>query len=169
MNTHPASVRKVMIPGSFDPLTHGHVHLIQRVARCFDEVVVAVAQDTTGKSTFWSFEQRLAWVKHVFKDQTGINVKGFQGLLADFYVREQVHAIVRGVRGFKDFDYEQQLAQVNQMIHPTVETIFFPAGQAYGNLSSSMVREIFALGGSIQNYVPAVVYEGYRSLKSSSI
>ncbi len=148
--------RIAIYPGSFDPLTSGHVDLIQRGARLFDRIVVAVLVNT-GKQALFSLADRRAIIAEVFRDAPGIEVDTFDGLLVDYVRRIGAHAIVRGLRGVSDFEYELQMALMNRHLEPGVETVFMMPSEPYTYVSSRLVREVAALGGSLDGLVPPVV------------
>jgi pantetheine-phosphate adenylyltransferase len=152
---------KAIFPGSFDPITNGHIHLIERARNIFAEVVVAVAEDTTGRTPLFSFDERLRLVQESLHSLQGVTVKGFKGLLVDFYKTERAQAVVRGVRNTKDFEYELQLAHVNHHLFNGLETVFLPASSGSLFISASMIREIAALGGNIHSFVPTVVEQAF--------
>lgn len=158
---------KVIFPGSFDPLTNGHLDLIVRASKLFTSVVVGVAKDTTGRKAFFSYEKRIAFVRESIKKLDNVSVQGFSGLLVDFYKAESASAIVRGLRSSQDFVYELQLANVNKNLLPTIETIFLMAAHEHAYISASMVREIAFLGGDISSFVPEIVMEAFAAYRSS--
>ena len=143
---------KVLIPGSFDPPTNGHIDVISRCAKVFDEVLVGVIVNPSKKS-FLSTETRELMLKEIFSDTSNITIKTFEGLLVDFAKDNDVKAIVKGLRAMTDFDYEFQMAQMNSNL-ADFETIFIPASPEYGYVSSSMVKEIDSYGGDISKLVP---------------
>ncbi|MCX7114997.1 MAG: pantetheine-phosphate adenylyltransferase [Gammaproteobacteria bacterium] len=149
--------RKAIFPGTFDPITNGHLNLITRARQLFDEVVVGVAQDTSGKHPFFSFEKRIELVNASLQGLNGVSVKGFSGFLIDFYDTESACAIIRGVRNEKDFNYEFQMAQVNQTLRAGIETLFLVPTPEHLFMSASMVREIARLDGDIAAFVPDAV------------
>ena len=149
--------QKVIFPGAFDPFTNGHLNLVQRASVLFSEVIVAVAKDTTGRQPFFSFEERLHMVEASIKTIPHVVVKGFQGLLVDFYSKEQAAAVIRGIRKSTDFEYEFQVTYVNQQLLPGMETIFLTPSKASLFISATMVREIAILKGDISGFVPDAV------------
>ncbi|AFL74884.1 pantetheine-phosphate adenylyltransferase [Thiocystis violascens] len=149
-------MRSVVYPGTFDPITNGHVDLIHRAARLFDRVVVAVAADT-GKALLFSTEERVALVGASVIDQTNVEIVPFQGLLVNFTRQLGVSVIMRGLRAVSDFEYEFQLAGMNRRMAPDIETLFLTPAEQYSYISSSLVREIARLGGDVSTFVtPAV-------------
>ena len=146
----------VVYPGTFDPITNGHADLIERAARQFDRVLVAVA-GSTPKATLLPLEERVALVKEVCAGWPGVEVLAFDGLLVEFARRLGVNAILRGLRAVSDFEYEFQLASMNRRLAPELETLFLTPAEQHAFISSSLVREIAALGGDVAGFVhPAV-------------
>ena len=143
---------KVLIPGSFDPPTNGHIDVISRCAKVFDEVLVGVIVNPSKKSLL-STETRELMLNEILSETTNITIKTFEGLLVDFAKDNDVKAIVKGLRAMTDFDYEFQIAQMNSNL-ADFETIFIPASPEYGYVSSSMVKEIDSYGGDISKLVP---------------
>ena len=143
---------KVLIPGSFDPPTNGHIDVISRCAKVFDEVLVGVVVNPSKKSLL-STETRELMLNEIFSETGDIIIKTFKGLLVDFAKDNDVKAIVKGLRAMTDFDYEFQMAQMNSNL-ADFETIFIPASPEYGYVSSSMVKEIDSYGGDISKLVP---------------
>jgi pantetheine-phosphate adenylyltransferase len=139
-------------PGTFDPITHGHTDLIQRACRLFDRVIVAVAAKP-GKSPLFSLDERLALANIVLAEQGNVEVCGFEGLLVEFARQKGAKAILRGLRAVSDFDYEFQLAGMNRKLAADIETLFLTPAEQYANISSSLVREIAALGGDVSPFV----------------
>ncbi len=149
-------MRSVVYPGSFDPITNGHVDLIHRAARLFDRVVVAVASDT-GKTPMFSTEERVALVRGSLVNQANVEIVPFQGLLVNFARELGVSVIMRGLRAVSDFEYEFQLAGMNRRMAPDIETLFLTPAEQYSYISSSLVREIARLKGDVSTFVtPAV-------------
>ena len=148
---------KVIYPGTFDPITNGHTDLILRAARMFEHVVVAVAENTN-KRPFLPIEERVILAGQVLKDVPNVEICRLQGLLVDFTKRKGATAILRGLRAVSDFEYEFQLAGMNRRLSPEIETIFLTPAEQYSYISSSLVREIAALGGDVGEFVhPAVL------------
>ncbi|PQJ96029.1 pantetheine-phosphate adenylyltransferase [Chromatium okenii] len=149
-------MRSVVYPGTFDPITNGHVDLIHRAAQLFDRVVVAVAADT-GKTPLFSTEERMALVQASINGHANVEVVSFQGLLVRFVRELDLTVIMRGLRAVSDFEYEFQLAGMNRRMAPEIETVFLTPAEQYAYISSSLVREIARLGGDVSTFVtPAV-------------
>ena len=139
-------------PGTFDPITHGHTDLILRASRLFDRVIVAVAAKP-GKTPLFSLDERLALANAVLSEHDNVEVCGFEGLLVEFARQKGAKAILRGLRAVSDFDYEFQLAGMNRKLAADIETLFLTPAEQYANISSSLVREIAALGGDVSPFV----------------
>jgi pantetheine-phosphate adenylyltransferase len=139
-------------PGTFDPITHGHNDLIQRAVHLFDHVIVAVAANPT-KKPFFPLEARIALTRVVLKEHGNVEVCGFDTLLAHYAAERDAQVIVRGLRAVSDFEYEFQLASMNRRLAPKVETLFLTPAEQYAYISSSLVREIAALGGDVSAFV----------------
>jgi pantetheine-phosphate adenylyltransferase len=150
-------VRRAVCPGSFDPVTNGHLDIIGRASRLFDEVVVGVGVNRS-KNRLFSPEERMSMLEEVCRDFANVRVAGFTGLLTDFCQAHEIHAIVKGLRAVSDFDYELQMAQMNASLAP-VETVFVPTSPEYSFLASSLVKEVAAFGGDVSGLVPALVHE----------
>ena len=146
-------MRRAIYPGSFDPITYGHLDIIERSARVVDELFVGVLNNKA-KIPLFSAEERVRMIKEETKNIENVNVVAFEGLLVDF--ADQMHAdvIIRGLRAATDFEYELQMAQTNRKLDDKVETLFMVTGLEYAYLSSSTVREVAAFGGDISNFVP---------------
>lgn len=142
--------------GTFDPLTYGHLDVIERAARIFPRVVVGVAASQE-KSPLFSLEERMDLVRSVTQELAGVEVAPFSGLLVDFAEQQEVEVIVRGLRAFSDFEFEFQMALTNRTMKPKVETLFLMPKQDYSYVSSSNVREVAKMGGDIRPFVPAPV------------
>ena len=148
--------RIAVYPGTFDPLTNGHVDIIQRGARLFDRIVVAFLVNVD-KQPLFTIEERLGLARTVFAGQPHVEIDQFDGLLVDYARRKQASAIVRGLRAISDFEYELQMALMNRRLNGAVETVFMMPAEQYTYVSSRLVKEIFALGGTISGLVPEVV------------
>jgi pantetheine-phosphate adenylyltransferase len=153
MNREP---RIAIYPGSFDPLTNGHVDIIQRGARLFDRIIIAILVNRE-KTPLFTAEERVEIVREVFASDQNVEVDTFGGLLVDYAQRRQASVIVRGLRAVSDFEYEMQMALMNRHLAPDLETVFMMPGEAYTYLSSRLVKEVFALGGSVEGLVPPAV------------
>ncbi len=151
-------MRRAVCPGSFDPVTNGHLDIIGRAARLFDEVVVAVGVNASKSSgRLFSAEERMEMLRDETADLGNVSVAGFSGLLTDFCREREIHAIVKGLRAVSDFDYELQMAQMNSSLETRVETVFVPTAPEYSFLASSLVKEVAAFGGDVHRLVPAGV------------
>ena len=140
-------------PGSFDPITNGHVDLIRRASKLFDEVIVAITQNTN-KTGFLSIEERILAANNAVNSLNNIRVLSFDSLLVDFAKKHNAQIIIRGLRAVSDFEYEFQLSGMNKRLNPQIETLFMTPSEKFANISSSLVREIFLLGGDIDTFVP---------------
>jgi len=143
-------------PGSFDPITNGHVDLIHRACKLFDKVIIAIAQNAN-KDSFLSIDQRVKAVETAIEPLTNTRVLSFDSLLVDFAREHNAQIIIRGLRAVSDFDYEFQLSGMNKRLNPAIETLFMTPSEEFANISSSLVREIFFLGGDISQFVPESV------------
>jgi pantetheine-phosphate adenylyltransferase len=157
------SQRTAIYPGTFDPITNGHLDVIERARRCFDHVVVAISQHP-GKTPMLPLEDRMALVKEVVKDLEGVEADSFDGLLVDYVARIGGGVVVKGLRGPADIEYESQMAQMNADM-TGMETLFLVSAPAVSFISSSLVREIARFGGDVTKFVPAEVA---RKMKESS-
>lgn len=150
---HP---RIAVYPGSFDPLTNGHVDIIARGARLFDRIVVAILVNAD-KDPLFSVKERVAIIQDVFAHTANVEVDTFEGLLVDYARGQQASVIVRGLRAISDFEYEMQMALMNRHLRPDLETVFMMPAEQYTYVSSRLVKEIASLGGSVTGLVPPVV------------
>ncbi len=153
---------KVLIPGSFDPPTNGHIDVITRSLKVFDEVLVGVIVNPSKESLF-STDIRSEMLEEIFNENKNISIKSFEGLLVDFAKENNVNAIVKGLRAMTDFDYEFQMAQMNFNL-ADFETIFIPASPEYGYVSSSLVKEIHSYGGDVNELVPKNVLKRLKDV-----
>lgn len=149
-----------LYPGTFDPITFGHIDIIKRAAKLFDKLVVAVAKDTAKKPIF-SLVKRVSMVeqeiKHLSKKDQVIEVVGFEGLLVDFAQKQQAEVIVRGLRAVSDFEYEFQMFGMNSKLDPDLQTIFLPASESSHFIASRLVKEVCRLGGDVSSFVSPVI------------
>jgi pantetheine-phosphate adenylyltransferase len=144
---------RAVYPGSFDPVTNGHIDLIERSAALFDEVVVAILSNTD-KTPLFSVDERVEMLELVIKDLNNVTVSSFGGLLVDFVEEIEASVIIRGIRAVSDYEYELQMALMNRRLSSRIETVFMLPAEAYSFLSSRLVKEISQLGGSICGLVP---------------
>lgn len=152
----PKTVRAVC-PGSFDPVTNGHLDIVARAANIFDEVVVAIGVNKSKSSArLFTADERIALLEEVTAEFDNVTVRGFEGLLTTFCEQNDIQAIVKGLRAVSDFDYELQMAQMNSSM-ATVDTIFIPTSPEYSFLASSLVKEVAMFGGDVSELVPAAV------------
>jgi len=149
-------LNRVIYPGSFDPVTLGHLDLITRAREVFDSVIVAVTNNREKKPIF-SIEERVELIREVTKDIEHIEVESFEGLLVDYAISKDANAILRGLRAISDFEFEFQMALTNKKLCPQINTIFMMASEEYSYLSSSIIKEITALKGDVSAFVPAPV------------
>ena len=148
--------RLAVYPGSFDPLTNGHVDIISRGARLFDRIIVSILVNAE-KAPLFSMEERVEIAREVFKDQRNVEVDTFHGLLVDYVERRGAHVIVRGLRAVSDFEFEFQMALMNQRLNPRIETVFMMPAEQYTYISSRLIKEVFSLGGRVHGLVPELV------------
>lgn len=147
-----------LYPGTFDPITNGHIDLVQRAARHFDKVIVAVAGSGSKKPCF-DLDTRILLARETLKDCDNVSVMGFSGLLVNFAREQEAGVILRGLRAVSDFEYEFQLASMNRKLDAEVETMFMTPDEGYTFISSSLVREIASLGGDVSSFVHPLVQE----------
>jgi pantetheine-phosphate adenylyltransferase len=152
------SPKRAVCPGSFDPVTLGHIDVIERAATLFDEVVVAVGTNPSKRRLF-SAEERLEMLERACADISGVRVASFSGLLTDFCTANHVQAIVKGLRAGTDFDYELPMAHMNASLAPGVETVYLPTSAGWSFVSSSLVKEVAGFGGDVSRFVPDFVNE----------
>jgi len=154
--------KTAIYPGTFDPITNGHIDLIQRAAKMFDNVIVAIASSSK-KNPKFTLEERIDMAQKVMADCPNVRVKGFQELLVDFAHKENAMILIRGLRAISDFEYEFQLASMNRNLAPDIESIFLMPADEYSFISSSLVKEVASLGGDISNFVHPLVNEALKT------
>lgn len=161
-------MKRAVYPGSFDPITFGHIDIIERSAKMVDELVIAVLRNSA-KNALFSLEERVNMIKEITKNLPNVRVETFDGLLVDYMRQIDATIIIRGLRAVTDFEYELQIAQMNHVLKEDAETIFLMTNLQYSYLSSSLVKEIASYGGDISKFVPNElierIYEKYRNLK----
>ena len=153
-------------PGSFDPLTNGHVDIILRGARLFDRIVVAIAANAE-KAPLFTMDERVDIARAVFQDHPKVEVDTFDGLLVDYVAGRRADVIVRGLRAVSDFEFEFQMALMNRRLNAKIETVFMMPAEQYTYISSRLIKEVFALGGQVRGLVPDMVEERLRDKVSA--
>jgi len=151
-------MRRAVCPGSFDPVTLGHLDIVSRASRLFDEVVVAVGVNAS-KNRLFSVEERIDMLREACTPYANVSVDGFSGLLTTFCRDREIVAIVKGLRAVSDFDYELQMAQMNASLEPGLETVFVPTSPEFSFLASSLVKEVATFGGDVSALLPGFVNE----------
>jgi len=153
-------MRRAIYPGSFDPVTNGHLDIIERGCKLFDEIIIGILVNPD-KQPFFTIEERHDMLSEVLKgiDQgkCSVSVDSFQGLLVNYAVAKQAHAIVRGIRAISDYEYELQMALMNRRLEPSIETVFMMPAETYSYVSSRLVKEVFQLGGTLDGLVPPLI------------
>ncbi len=148
--------RLAIYPGSFDPVTYGHLDLIKRAKRIFSVVIVAVAKNVN-KKTLFNLEERVAMLKEATKGMNGVKVEAFEGLVIDYARLKKVNVLIRGLRMISDFEYELQMALTNRRLEETIETVFLMPSEGHSFLSSTLLKEAASLGANISSFVPKFV------------
>lgn len=155
-------MRRAVYPGSFDPVTNGHIDIIERALALFDEIVVAVVSNPNKKTSLFTLDERAEMIRGALGERPGLRVVSFTGLLVEFVQSQEAQAIVKGLRAVSDFDFEFQMALLNRRLAPRIDTVFLMTQDIYAFLSSSSVREIASLGGSVHGMVPPLVEKRLR-------
>ncbi len=154
-------MRKAVYPGSFDPVTYGHLDLIERGSKLFDELIVAVGTNPR-KAAIFSVEERISMIQELVKDLPNVKVEAFTGMAVEFVKSRGAEVILRGIRTVSDFEYEFQMALTNQVFAPDIETVFIMASQNYSFFSASLIKEAVTLGGDASKFVPPIVEKKLR-------
>lgn len=154
-------MRRAVYPGAFDPITNGHLDIIERSAKIFDEVIVAILLNIEKKPMF-SVDERIDMIRSVVR-LDNVRVDTFEGLLVHYAVAQNAEVIVRGIRAVSDYEYELQMALMNRRLEPRLETVFMMRAEGYSYLSSRLIKEVFMLGGSIKGLVPDLVEQRMRA------
>jgi len=157
---------RAIYPGTFDPITNGHIDIVARASKIFDHVIVAVA-GSTSKNTAFSTDERVQLARDTLSQYTNVEVQRFEGLLANFVRQWGANAVLRGLRAVSDFEYEFQLAGMNKHLVPEADTIFMPTRENYSYISSSLIREIASLGGDVSEFVHPIVRDALAERFSS--
>ena len=158
-------MRRAVCPGSFDPVTNGHLDIVRRASRLFDEVVVAVGTNVS-KNRLFTADERISMLRRACADLPNVTVEGFAGLVTTFCTEHDIAAIVKGLRAASDFDYELQMAQMNSSL-TGVETVFIPTSPDRGFVSSSLVKEVAGFGGDVSAFVPDFVHAELKARLSA--
>jgi pantetheine-phosphate adenylyltransferase len=154
---------KAIYPGTFDPLTNGHLDLIARGAKIVDELVVAILRNTQKGEPLFTVEERAAMIREATAGYANVSVATFDGLLVDFAAQQGAKAVLRGIRAISDYEYELQMAMMNRKLNPDIETLFMMPGERYTYVSSRLVKGVFKLGGDISSLVPPLVMQRLRA------
>ncbi len=154
---------KAIYPGTFDPLTNGHLDLIARGAKIVDQLVVAILRNTEKGEPLFTVEERVEMISAATKDFENVSVMTFNGLLVDFAREQGAAAVLRGIRAISDYEYEFQMAMMNRKLNPDIETLFMMPAEKYTYVSSRLVKGVFRLGGDVSELVPPLVMERLRS------
>jgi pantetheine-phosphate adenylyltransferase len=159
--------RLAVYPGSFDPLTNGHVDIIERGKHLFDKIIVAILVNVD-KSPLFTMEERVEIVREAFRNQPDVEVDTFDGLLVDYVARRKANTIVRGLRALSDFETEFQMALMNRRLNPNIETVFMMPAEQYTYISSRLIKEVFSLGGQVHGLVPEIVETRLREKQAKT-
>jgi pantetheine-phosphate adenylyltransferase len=166
--SRPPTGRLAVFPGSFDPLTNGHVDIILRSARLFERIVVAVLVNQE-KKPFFSADERVGMIREVFREYTNVEAESFEGLLVEYARRRRASAIIRGIRAVSDYEYEFQMALMNRHLEPMLETVFMMPAEQYTYLSSRLTKEVFNLDGDVTGLVPPAVEQAMRRKQEAGV
>jgi len=148
--------RTCLFPGTFDPITKGHIDIIERAVSLFDKLIIGVGINTS-KQPMFTVEQRCGWISEIFKNEPKIEVSGYTGLTIDYCKQVNANFILRGIRYVSDFEYEKAIADMNRMLAPEIETVFLTCSPEYSTISSTLVRDVIRNGGNVSLFVPKEV------------
>jgi len=166
--SRPPAGRLAVFPGSFDPLTNGHVDIILRSARLFERIVVAVLVNQE-KQPLFTADERVGIIREVFREYSNVEAESFEGLLVEYARRRRASAIIRGIRAVSDYEYEFQMALMNRHLEPMLETVFMMPAEQYTYLSSRLTKEVFNLGGNVSGLVPPAVEQAMRRKQEAGV
>lgn len=155
------SQKIAVFPGSFDPITVGHVNIVKRAAPLFDKIIVAIGNNTS-KKYYFDFEQRKQWIEQIFEDYDNVETTAYQGLTVNFTKKVGAKYLLRGIRNAADFDYEKTIAQLNKSMDPELETICVISDPELSHISSTIVREILINGGDVSKFVPKMIVDSMK-------
>ena len=158
----PKTQSLAVYPGTFDPITYGHMDIVNRALKIFDKVIVAVTT-SFGKQPLYSIEERLDMIRKTAGRKKGVQVEAFDSLVVDYARKKKAQALVRGVRMLSDFEYEFQMALTNRKLDPTIDTMFLMPNESYAYVTSRLIKEISAMGGDVSSYVPSYVNERLKA------
>jgi pantetheine-phosphate adenylyltransferase len=161
-------MKLAVYPGSFDPLTNGHVDIIERGTHLFDKIIVAILVNVE-KSPLFSIQERVDIVREVFKGRPNVEVDTFDGLLVDYVAKRKADVIVRGLRAVSDYETEFQMALMNRRLNPDIETVFMMPAEQYTYISSRLIKEVFSLGGRVRGLVPEIVESRLREKQGGRV
>lgn len=157
-------MRICLFPGTFDPITLGHTDVIDRGLDLFDRLIVGIGVNSS-KTPMFTLEERIAWIREIYKDDPRVEVSPYEGLTIDFCKKIDARFILRGIRYVSDFEYEKAIADVNRTIAPQIETIFLTTTPQYSSIASTLVRDIYRHGGDVKPFLPEAVLEGIKKHK----
>ena len=152
-------MNKAIYPGSFDPITYGHMDIIKRCSKIYDKLIVGVIKDNNNKSFLFDDKERKAMIESLLDNYPNVEVKIFNSLLVDFAVQEESKIIIRGLRALSDFEYEFQMALMNRKLNDNISTLFMMPHEKFTHISSSLLKEVIALGGDVKDYAPESIIE----------
>ena len=163
----PKEAKRAIYPGTFDPITFGHIDIIKRAAFIFDEIIIGIVKKPS-KEVFLPYGERFRLVKETIKDVDKVRVEGFSGLVVEYAKEKKINIIIRGLRMISDFEYEFQMALTNRRLDPRIETIFLMPHPSYSYISSRLVKEIALLGGNLKDFLPSVCIQAIKKKLNAS-
>jgi len=157
-------MRTCLFPGTFDPITLGHTDVIDRALDLFDRLVIGIGVNSN-KTPMFALEERMAWIREIYKEDPRVEVATYSGLTIDFCKKLDARFILRGIRSIGDFEYEKAIADMNRTVSTGIETIFLTTVPQYSSIASTLVRDIYRYGGDVSSFLPAAVLEGIKRIK----
>ena len=165
-----AKTKKIAIyPGSFDPITFGHMDIIKRASSIFDKLIIAVSDDNSNKANLFSVDDRLDMLKESLSDMSNLEFHSFNNLLVDYAANNNAFTIIRGLRALSDFEYEFRMAIMNRNLNINIETVFLMTDEKFAHISSSLIKEIYFLGGNIKGFVPKAALDALSKIKDEKV